>query len=63
MEFRLTREQIQKFQSWSKKFKSEYTGTIGGGFTFSFTPTGLGMVVKVKHFRGEELDLTEYYQM
>jgi len=38
-----------------------YYGTIGGGYTFTFTPTGLGTVVKVKNcVTGEELDLTDY---
>lgn len=38
-----------------------YYGTIGGGITFSFTPTGVGLVCKVREsLTGEELDLSEY---
>lgn len=37
-----------------------YSGAIGGGLTYSFTPTGLGTIIKVKHSSGAELDLTFY---
>jgi len=39
---------------------SPYYGAIGGSMTWSFTPTGIGVVVKVKHASGAELDLTDY---
>lgn len=37
-----------------------YTGAIGGELTFTFTPTSLGDVFKVKHYSGLELNLTDY---
>ncbi|MFA6233842.1 MAG: hypothetical protein WC824_06595 [Bacteroidota bacterium] len=38
-----------------------YYGTIDGGYTFSFTPTGLGVAVRVKNaVTGEEIDLSDY---
>jgi hypothetical protein len=38
-----------------------YTGAIGGRFTYSFTPTSLGVVVKVRDaITGLEEDLTNY---
>jgi hypothetical protein len=40
-----------------------YQGAIGGGLTYSFTPTSLGTVLKVQyitHSKTYELDLTEY---
>ncbi len=38
-----------------------YYGAIGGGISYTFTPTSLGTIVKVKEaITGEELDLTEY---
>lgn len=40
-----------------------YEGAIGGGITYEFTPTSLGMVEKVKYTtysKVYELDLTEY---
>jgi hypothetical protein len=38
-----------------------YYGAIGGGYTYSFTPTGLGVVAKVtNNLTHEELDVTDY---
>lgn len=38
-----------------------YEGSIGGRFTYSFTPTSLGTVTKVRdNISGEELDVTDY---
>ena len=38
-----------------------YTGAIGGGLTYSFTPTsvGVGLIVK-ESLSGETLDVTDY---
>lgn len=35
-------------------------GAIGGELIYSFTPTSIGVVVKVRHASGEELDVTDY---
>lgn len=35
-------------------------GAIGGTTTYSFTPTSLGVVVKVRCACGVEIDLTDY---
>ena len=43
--------------------KIPYTGAIGGGITYSFTPTSLGTVVKVTWNDGtinETIDVTDY---
>lgn len=37
-----------------------YYGAIGGSRTYMLTPTGIGMIVVVKHANGAELDLTDY---
>lgn len=38
-----------------------YTGAIGGEITYSFTPTSLGSIVRVRHVQtGAELDVTDY---
>ena len=60
MVFELNIDQISKFKAWAKKFEGMNPGSIGGAFTFSFTPTSVGMIVHVKHFSGEILDLSEY---
>jgi hypothetical protein len=61
------KEQIKETHEFYRFYKTSwemgypYTGTIGGGTTFEFTPTGLGTVVRVKDaITGEELDLTDY---
>lgn len=44
--------------------KYPYLGAIGGALTYSFTPTGLGIVVRATFFKDTEheatLDLTDY---
>lgn len=43
--------------------RAPYYGAIGGGYTFSFSTTGLGTVCKVREtFTKEEIDLTDYDQ-
>jgi hypothetical protein len=38
-----------------------YYGTIGGGLTYCFTPTGLGDIVVVREATtGEEINVTDY---
>ena len=38
-----------------------YFGAIGGGVTYSFTQTGLGVVIKLTHAgTEEELDVSDY---
>lgn len=60
-DFKLTKDQITKFIEWSSKHEDAYGGAIGGRYTFSFTPTSLGLVTKVKDdISGEEIDLTDY---
>jgi len=59
MTFQLTSEQTEKYNKWRKKLKKINFGAIGGGYTFCFTPTGLGDIVKVKRDDGYELDLTD----
>jgi hypothetical protein len=42
-------------------YNEPYYGAIGGSDTFSFTPTSIGMVVKVENsYTGDKLDLTKY---
>ncbi len=38
-----------------------YTGTMGGIYTYIFTPTGVGQIVRLKNLMtNEEINLTEY---
>lgn len=36
-----------------------YTGAIGGGLTYCFSPTSLGVITVVKFF-DKQIDLTDY---
>ena len=49
------------FMALTNDGKTPYYGTIGGGLKYTFIPTGIGLIIKVKeHFTGEELDTTDY---
>ena len=49
----------KKYRKWyNKKYKHD-VGAIGGALAYSFTPTGLGMIVVVKCADGTEFDLSE----
>lgn len=58
--FKLTEEDMKKIKTFHPKCKKMNTGAISGGETYSFTPTGLGMIITYKCKCGEILDLTEY---
>jgi hypothetical protein len=75
--FQLTDNQREKVCTWSaeqdKKVIEQqkgtglehpgmpYYGASGGALTYSFTPTSLGMILKVEHnLTHETIDLTEY---
>lgn len=62
--FNLEIEQEKKASEWIKNqltSKPKNSGAIGGRFTFSFTPTSLGTIIKVEDNQTKEiLDLTDY---
>jgi hypothetical protein len=73
--FNLSDEQNDKLKAWIEEQNSKvaehqkemgfssapYYGCSGGAYTYSFTPTTLGMVVKVKNnLTKDEIDLTNY---
>jgi len=75
MKFGIDAEQAEKLATWieeqnakvaerqkDKDFPSTpYYGCSGGAYTYLFTPTTLGMVVKVRNnMTKEEIDLTDY---
>lgn len=63
MNFKLTDDEVIKYQDWlkehNKKCPISYEGAIGGKITFQFTTTGIGLIIKVICSCGEELDLTD----
>ena len=61
--FTLTDEQEEKLADWIKDLKDlgSFQGAIGGRLTYEFTPTSLGMIVKVKDsMYHNEIDLSDY---
>lgn len=59
--FLLDEKQRKKLSEWMKIHKQVYTGACGGRYTYSFTPTSLGCVTKVKDsITKEEIDLSDY---
>ena len=63
MTFTLNEEQKEKFEKWkAERNAQKYSGAIGGRWTFSFTPTSIGCIVKAQDAMGDkqEIDLTDY---
>lgn len=69
--YSIGQDQIEKLVKWQieqdkkvaeKQQQSQpYYGCSGGPLTYSFTPTTLGMVIKViNNLTKEEIDLTDY---
>ena len=61
MKFEITQEQVAKINEWAKKHSDVYTGAFGGRYSYTFTPTNLGLVTKVYDpITKETLDITDY---
>ncbi len=63
--FELTDEQEKKYEEWRESLPyldEGHFGAAGGGYSFVFTPTGLGMLVKATRADNDahEIDLTEW---
>lgn len=57
--FSLTKEDEIKLDKWKKTLPPEESTAIGGVYTYSFTPTGIGTFIKVTRYDGYELDVTK----
>lgn len=58
MKFEISDKELEKYNEWKEKINDLY-GEYGS-FTFSFTPTGIGDVIKVKsNLTGLEIDITD----
>lgn len=59
--FTLNKEQSAKLNAWCEKHKDLPSGAIGGRYTFHFTNTSIGTVIKVTdNCTKEEIDLSDY---
>lgn len=61
-DFSLDPAETKALEEWQKSQKekdSSNLSTVGGRWTFSFTPTGVGTILVVKdNLLGDEIDLT-----
>lgn len=67
IEFKIEEKEYKNYIKWILDHKDVCKivnplsqGAIGGALTYSFTPTNLGMIIKIKCSCGEEIDVTEY---
>jgi hypothetical protein len=61
--FELDKAQMQKFEKWKKTQEKAHQSrtTLGERWTFCFTPTGIGIVVRVTdNATKDTLDLTDW---
>ncbi len=61
MIFILTKEQDLKLSDWKSQHKNANEGTIGGRYSYEFTPTSLGCIEICKDaITKTQIDLTDY---
>jgi len=61
MIFTINKEKQEELSAWMKTRREKYEGCSGGRYVYTFCPTLLGDVVKVRDdITGEEIDLTDY---
>lgn len=61
--FSLTPQQSEEVNNWLEKHECKQidAGAIGGAFSYIFTPTGLGVIEKIRcNICLEILDVSEY---
>lgn len=57
--FDITEEEHKAIYEWMEQFRGRNYGAIGGGFTYEFTPTGIGTIGTVKNINGESFTFRE----
>ncbi len=63
--FTIDDAQEKKLNDWLKtKDLHKYSGTIGGRFSYTFTPTSLGVIVQVSDSleQKDTIDLSDYLE-
>ena len=63
MIFELSKQQMTKLLKWKTALPPinlENVGAIGGVYTYSFIPTGVGNIVKVTRYDDYTIDLSDY---
>lgn len=63
LKFEINNKELEKLNKWLKtKDIYKYSGTSGGRFTYSFTPTSIGTVITVSDAmeQKDKIDITDY---
>lgn len=65
MYFENLKEELKEMEQWAANHTSDvctmkYFGAIRGAFTYSFTPTNLGVICTVECTCGAKHDATDY---
>lgn len=66
MNFELSPKEIKNYKKFRKEMdkkysdEDQYCGAIGGFFSITFTPTGLGNIITVTTIKGDSEDITDY---
>jgi hypothetical protein len=63
MTFTILPEELEKLDAWMKtKNLNKYGGAMGGRFTYSFTPTSIGMAIQVTDAMEQKdtIDISDY---
>lgn len=64
--FIMSDDEVAEFHKWNDdhikicSLNDGPTPAIGGALTYSFTPTGLGLVVEISCACGEKINVTNY---
>lgn len=61
--FQLTKKEEKMFDEWKKiqKTKTNEITTTGGRWSYTFTPTSIGIIVEgIDNATNEKIDLTDY---
>lgn len=54
-------KQDKKSAKLQRQQSGAITGNVGGSYTYSFTPTGIGLAIRVKNaVTGDIIDLSHY---
>ena len=59
--FSLDKDQQEKLNAWMKTRPTKYEGCSGGRYVYTFRPTSLGLVTRVRDdITKEEINLSDY---
>ena len=58
--FTLSGLELERYLKWEKTLPPEPPTAIGGGMTYSFTPTSVGTVVVIESWDGQKINVTDF---